>query len=190
MIKDAAILIPAAGASRRFNGCKLLARYNGCTLLKRIVLEAESVRPGHVYVILGAHRALLEHEASPANIIVNPNWHSGMGGSISIAVSKLSRSYNAVLIVLADQVAIQTKHLRALLDVHKTQKANLVCSRFNDILGPPALFAKDNLDLLKSLKGDKGAGTLLKEAGPVVIDLPAAGIDIDTRSQLTSYTIQ
>ena len=143
--------------------------------------------PDHVYVVLGAHRHLLEPEAGPAKIIINANWQSGMGSSISIAVKELRASYNAILIVLGDQVAIQAKHLEALVNVYKNKKSDLVCSRFNGTLGPPALFAGEKLKMLQALQGDKGAKQLLDNENPIAIDLPVAGIDIDTRSHLAEY---
>lgn len=189
---NTAIAVMAAGESRRFDGCKLLAEVQGKPLLQHAVELAQSVAPKSLLVITGAwHPELLiaqrESRLSPIALIHNPRWEEGLGSSIAFACEQLPPDTDRLMVLLADQIALQTDHLHQLLEA---EPKDIVCAHYNDHQGVPAVFSRKLFPLLKTLHGEPGARRILRNAEHQVheIELPDAAIDIDTRAQLARLT--
>jgi len=191
-----ATLIMAAGKSARFGGCKLLAPVNDVPLLWRSIDNAEQVTPGHVYVVTGAwHEAIaaacLKGGRQQTRLIHHQRWAQGLGSSIAQGVRQLYDSqtqYDAILIVLADQVALTPDDLAKLTT--QASQQTILCAAYNSHrLGVPALFGRTHFGALMRLTGDKGAQQLLRAPGAVVksIPMPNAAQDIDTPEALVHW---
>jgi molybdenum cofactor cytidylyltransferase len=117
--------------------------------------------------------------------IVNDRYAKGLSTSIVSAVEALEHCADAVLIVLADQVAITEDHLQALLDNFDGQTA--VATEYAGSVGPPAIFSRAQFAALRDLRGDGGAKQLMMStAFPVqTIHFEPAAVDIDTRDDLS-----
>jgi molybdenum cofactor cytidylyltransferase len=83
-----AIVILAAGSSSRLGRPKQLLKYQGKTLLVRAVETALASVCRPVLVVLGAGSGQLRGEVSglDVRILINPDWETGIGGSIRIGV--------------------------------------------------------------------------------------------------------
>ena len=86
------VLIPAAGTSERLGQAKQLLKHKGTTLIKNAVNTAYSLDPHEIIVITGANAEAVKNAVlqPPANWIHNPNWSSGMGGSIALGANAVS----------------------------------------------------------------------------------------------------
>ncbi|WP_346797110.1 nucleotidyltransferase family protein [Halomonas sp. Bachu 37] len=184
-----AALVMAAGASSRFGGCKLLANINGRALLQHSIDTASGLLPDDVYVVTGAwHRELMEARRqgrlSGASFIHADAWSEGLSASLIAGIDYLERDYDAVLVLLADQVALDCSDLAQLLAAFDGN--NIVCSFYAGRRGVPAVFGKQSFSRLKQLRGDQGAKAVLYESTlPVrVCPIPSASLDIDTPDQL------
>ncbi len=181
-------LVLAAGASTRFGSPKQLVRVQGRPLLHRTVANAAEIAGQAVLVVLGAHAAdlapLLRH--STASVIVNREWSEGIASSIRIGIAHLPASCDGVLLLLADQAAVTVEDLKRLAGVWRRQPHCIVASRYDAIVGVPAIFPRADFPQLAALRGDRGARDLLRRAeGRVVaLELANAGIDIDTPEDL------
>ena len=89
-----AILIPAAGASRRLGRPKQLEVRHGHTLLRGAVDRALASGLGPVYVVLGAHAAICcaELDESECNIVIAADWADGMGASLRAGVHDIAKN--------------------------------------------------------------------------------------------------
>lgn len=184
-----AYVILAAGQSKRFNGCKLLAKTQGKALLQHALDKAVTLRPDDTYVVTGAwhlelQQAIKQRQLTEFNAIYNPDWSSGMGSGISLATKRLETEYDYLLFVLADQLALQVADVQLLVD--KTQPDAVVAASYNNTLGVPAIFPRFSYSELKQLDGQTGARALLREQQLTVqsVDLPAAALDIDFLADL------
>ena len=197
MANDLAILILAAGTSRRFDGCKQVAPLEGRSVIVRALRLADSVLPGQVHLVLGAragmirahldaHRDALPEQ--PPRIIVNPDWRQGLGVSLARGVAALEDHYRGVLVLLADQVALSAADLTALIRAWR-DGAPLACAEHEAGIGVPAIFDRRYFPALKALTGDRGAKGLLKQQGGdlVRVAMPAAAVDIDTRAEYQAW---
>ncbi|MDT3295526.1 nucleotidyltransferase family protein [Shewanella sp. SP2S2-6] len=213
-------VVLAAGESKRFEGAKLAQLIPSlsaaetreqaiiCThveLLQQLHcqdldLERQDTHsPQHMplLVILGAHQHVLQpllaelNSRHPFDILINPHWHTGLASSVSLAASYAKeQGFDAMLLTLADQVALSADDYRQLiLTWHETGKD--VAAHYLDDLGVPAIFNASTLPLFTHLSGDRGAKSILKQQAQqgalVAITLPRAAIDIDTQADLASW---
>jgi molybdenum cofactor cytidylyltransferase len=184
-----AVVVLAAGASSRFGRPKQLLLWNGESLLVRTVrLALQAADP--VVVVLGAHAdycsALLEVSGLDGyRVVRHPHWRRGMGSSLAAGVRSLPEDAQAVLVLLMDQPGIEAADLEKLVEAWQSAPDRIVASRFDGRLGPPAVLPARLFPSLITLQGEGGARDLIAgDASAQWVELPAAGIDIDTPADL------
>lgn len=180
-------LILAAGASTRLGRPKQLLRAQGKPLLEKAAETALEARLDAVYVVLGARyeeiKTSIQH--LPVQLIRNEQWQEGIGSSISsgIRATRASDNYDAVLIMLTDQLHINGAHLSSLVNNYlKSSHKAIVATTYGHQTGVPALFDKYYFPQLEDLSGDIGAKKLIGQHMDRVrsINFEQASIDIDT----------
>ena len=182
------VLILAAGPSTRLGQPKQLVRLEGRPLLHTMVSRAVALSGHAVTVVLGANAQdltqLLRH--SPASVIVNRQWREGLGSSIRAGVSALPPACEAVLLLLADQLAVSSDDLRRLASAWKGQDTVIAASSYAGTVGVPAIFPRWCFPDLMGLRGDYGAKSVLhRHADRLVrVPMPNAAIDLDTPEHL------
>lgn len=186
-MKRIAALIMAAGEASRFGVCKQLIELDGKTLLQRCIDTANEIFPRSVFVVTGAYHTDISAKIQHAEVIYNPNWKQGLGSSIAFGVRAIEDRYDAIMILLADQIAIEAFQLSEL--ALNFNGSNTVCAYYAGSRGVPALFSQHSFDSLKRLNGNRGAKSLLNQADKDIIDIqiPQAGIDIDTPDDLERW---
>jgi molybdenum cofactor cytidylyltransferase len=183
------VLILAAGASHRFGGCKLLAQWRGMTLLEHVLDRALALQANSVNVVIGGYaeelRTICGREPwSACRLLYCPDWALGMGSSLAFGIAQLPAA-NAVLVLLADQPAVELADLNRILACGRTCPDRIVCAEFAGTLGVPALFPPAFKHQLLHLKGDRGAKVLLLQNPAEPIPIASAALDIDTPSDLS-----
>lgn len=175
-------IILAAGASRRFGRCKLLLQENGKTLLQQCVDKLEASALPAPLVITGAWHRELVRTHPHLTLRENRDWHSGMGSSLACAIRQLPGNCDAALVLLADQVAIDSADIRQLIDARNRRGDNIVCSFYAGRRGAPAIFPRRTFPQLMELRGDRGARDLLRNPRETItaVALPHGATDIDT----------
>jgi molybdenum cofactor cytidylyltransferase len=188
------VLVLAAGAARRFGSPKQLARMGGESLLQQAVARATGIAGQSVSVVLGAHAAaivpLLRHSA--ANVVINRGWEEGLASSLRAGVAALPAGTEAVLVTLADQVAVTGFDLNRLIAAWRQQPDWIVAASYGGGTGVPAIFPSHAFPALLELRGDVGARPVLHSmAGRCVrVPMPNAAIDIDTPEDLEKFAPQ
>ena len=187
-----AIMILAAGQSQRFNGCKLLAQMSsGDSLLSHSVVNATTSQVGDVYVVTGRWHDDIEHAqcqalVPPCKLLYCSEWSLGIGHSIAYGVGCLADDYDAILVTLADQVALTSETFKLL--VSEYDGSQIVCAQYAGQCGVPALFPKRYFSKLTSLSGDSGAKKILHTEDTVkAIQIRSAEVDIDTKADLDRW---
>jgi len=182
------ILIPAAGTSERLGHAKQLVKLGGTALIQNAVNIAQSIGPYEILVVTGANAKAVKDAVPhpPVRWVHNPDWLSGMGGSIALGAAETCPESTGLMVLLCDQWRVQEKDLRTLAETWQTDPGRIVCAHSNGINMPPVIFPSGCLDGLRKLKGHQGARNLLKEHADLLIpvSIKNATFDLDTPTQL------
>ena len=174
-----ALILLAAGSSKRLGQPKQLLKFRGRTLLQHAVETAiqSSCRP----VIVVAN----EYDLNDYDVIVakNPNASEGIASSIRAGIDAVPESSIGAVIMLVDQPFVTAKLLDEL-----ASSASIAAAKYNDSLGVPAFFPRQYFPELLELKGDRGAKSILQKHNATAIDFPGAAIDIDTAADANELT--
>ena len=175
-----AVLVLAAGESRRMGKPKQLLPWKHTTLLNYTIETVQTVAE-KVVVVLGANADLIKPTlTTKVKTITNNNWQEGMGTSIALGVKHLIANDHPeyILVVLADQPLMDALFLNQLI-ANKNPNA-IMATSYADGVGVPVLFPKKYFAQLTRLNKDYGAKKLLKlfhkdvqqfNAGQKVVDL-------------------
>ncbi|MBU2883939.1 nucleotidyltransferase family protein [Psychrosphaera sp. B3R10] len=196
-----AILLLAAGQSRRFNGVKqlsLVATSNGKTPLLQAKINTLVQLNLPLFAAIRddiklANFTPIKLNGSPKLTWITPqNSRLGMGHTIADSVDILLKQLpncSHIVITLCDQVALDTAAYQSLVRLSAQQPEKIICCETQDGLSVPAVFPKAWFSQLKQLTGDKGAKHILNNAGDQrqTILLNQAIIDIDTKQELEDW---
>src|ERR1035437_1691937 len=189
-----AIMILAAGSSSRYGKPKQLLQLDGKSLLRRSAEIALASGCEPVIAVLGASAAELANEISdiPVAVVINENWQQGMSSSLKLGLLQIVRQVpdaSAAVIMLCDQVRINTATIQRLINTYKESRKPIVAAYYSDTFGVPALFAAEMFDELMMLEGDAGAKSVITKhlrKSVATIDAPEAAFDLDTIEQYES----
>lgn len=187
---ELAVLILAAGESKRLGKPKQLLPYQQSTLLEHSISCAKSVS-ANTFIILGANAEAIRQQInlSGHQIVINPNWKEGIGSSIAYGIQTIVRKFiscKQVLILLTDQPKISTQLLDKLVLSHQKEGKLITACNYGETIGVPAVFDQSLFPYLAELKNDQGAKPIIKAhiSKTSLVDFPEGKIDIDTDGDL------
>ncbi|MEI8594197.1 nucleotidyltransferase family protein [Photobacterium sp. Hal280] len=188
-----AVMIMAAGEGKRFGGCKLLSQRDARhSLLSYAVEMALDSQAGPVFVVTGRWHNEIAHAQKQGLLAQVPllycsRWSQGLGRSIAHGTQMLASDFDAIMITLADQVALSSQDFKRIAAFAAPE--HIVCARYNDRRGVPALFPARCFSRLTQCEGEHGARHLLRsDIFPVhEIPLPHAADDIDTQEAFVGW---
>ena len=184
-MKKTAILILAAGSSKRMGTAKQLLPYKKTTLLGWAISQAKQTKTSSIFCVLGANAANIKEKIKQhkIDIIFNTNFKNGLSSSIVAGINHLiAENFDAVLIMLADQPNVNSRYLNKLIITSEENPKKIIVSNYTDKIGVPAIFPKHYFNQLVNLKGDKGASLFLNNHVSETIKMPLFNlIDIDTK---------
>lgn len=154
-------LLLAAGHSRRFGPQnKLLTTFHGRPL---VTYAAETVRDtgldGLIAVVSDDNVA--EHLADFSIVrpdAMNPEQSDSLRAGVQ---ASLDFAWDRILVVLGDMPLVTGVHLRAVVDRCTSEHAS--ASTDGQRRSPPACFPASIVEELLALRGDRGAGSLLRK---------------------------
>lgn len=187
--KNIAIILLAAGESKRFGAAKQLLLWKETTLLQNSINIISNLNILEKYVVLGANEHLIQSKTSFADVqvLINKDWEMGLGKSIAFGVHhilKNKKNIEGVLLLLADQPLINSEYLNTMINKFKSGNHQIIASSYkNKKIGVPALFDSCYYDELTMLNSDKGAQFIIKKHKKNVTVLSAEDLvlDIDTK---------
>lgn len=183
---ETAILILAAGASRRMGHPKQTLRVGARTLLDSVVHECIQAEIGPVFLVTGAYEGEVKRSVSTDSITLvhNPFWEEGMGSSLAKGVESIvdHAPFDQILLVLGDQYKLTSDSLHRLIVCYRSSEKTIGISVFEGGSGPPAIFSRKWFPELMKLRGEEGARPLVRahRSEVVQIELSEAGADLDT----------
>jgi molybdenum cofactor cytidylyltransferase len=186
-IQKGAVVIVAAGESKRLGTPKQLLPYQGGTLLNRLIANLKQATDFPIFLILGAssEKIIEEISATDFSITINENWQEGMASSIRLGIQVAQKNVpnlEGIMLVVCDQPFIAVANIQALIKLQKNSNLPIAASYYANILGTPALFHKSVFPDLLKLSGDVGAKNIIQQRGTEVAKLhfEEGLVDIDT----------
>lgn len=187
-INHGAVLIIAAGESKRMGSPKQLLKYQGETLINKIIKLVNDTLSFPIHVVLGANAEIIQSQlpSISLNVIINNDWKEGMASSIRVGLAAAltgNPALEGVLMLVCDQPYINANTLKSLLELQKENDTPMAAAYYNNVLGTPALFHKIIFDDLLSLQGDMGAKRIIQSRPTEVVKLhfEKGLLDIDTK---------
>jgi molybdenum cofactor cytidylyltransferase len=179
--EQVALVLLAAGRSRRFDGDKLSEAFLDKPLAYHVVTALENI-PFCARIAIVSDTQL-DFGKRGYRVVENPDPSLGQARSLCHGVSAAKDAGCAyVLVALADMPRVTAAHVYRLFDAANGPDT-IVASSDGTRPMPPALFGSGRFDELLDLKGDEGARELIK-SGRHVVTTPAELVDIDTRDDL------
>jgi len=181
-IEDSALVLLAAGRSRRFNdGDKLAAPFLDKPLALHVVTALEDLPFKLRIAVVSATR--LEFGPLGFTVVDNPDPSLGQARSLCLGVERAqAEGARAVLVALADMPRVTAAHIHRLFDASRGDDT-IVASSDGERPLPPALFGANHFAELRNCQGDHGARDLIRRGRHIVTN-PAELVDVDTQEDL------
>lgn len=183
-----AILILAAGQSKRLGEPKQLLPYKKTTLLSHAIELVKPIERSDVFVVIGAHFSEIFQSlrGEKATIIKNNNWEDGMGSSLSKGITFIQKKgkFDRVLVTLSDLPLVTTEHYRDLISLSETSRKRIILTEYEDnVTGVPSIFDRSLFNELSLLVDDEGAKPVIKKYKKEVLKMTSKTpyFDIDTK---------
>ncbi|ARV16878.1 nucleotidyltransferase family protein [Polaribacter sp. SA4-12] len=193
-MKNIAIVILAAGKSSRMNSIKQLEKINNKTLLELTLEKVKSIFSENIFCVLGANADKIKSEINIKNVefITNENFENGLSSSIITSLNYFKSKklhFDGIFILLADQPAIETSYLEAMLHLFQTNDDIIIASNYGKKLGVPVIFPEKHFSSLLLIEGNKGAKEFInKRKREIICPQQTTNLfDIDTKEDLQHY---
>lgn len=168
--KNTALIMLAAGNSRRFGANKLLYEIDGIPMYEKTlscllkVQEEALKRTGNFcpVTVVTQYREIGEAaEKLGAKVCYNQNPGEGISSSLKIGL-KANKEADSCLFTVADQPWLTWESILGLMKVFQESDKGMACMQSGDKKGNPCIFSEKYYDELFSLTGDVGGKKLLK----------------------------
>ena len=179
-------IILAAGSGSRMGAPKATLEIAGVRLVDKAVSIFHNAGIKDVYVVLGAWQG----EVLDAQVLINPDWQTGMGSSLRTALEHLEThpEFTEAIISLVDLPGMTAAAIREVAE----SSQEIVMGSFRGKPGHPVKFARKYWkEIMESATGDFGARNFLKGRDDVIfiaLDHLADGRDVDTPEDLAEVT--
>ena len=126
----------------------------------------------------------------PVRLVQNPDYASGMAGSVKAGVAALRADVDGALVLLADMPRVAVVTLDALIGAFEgaDMPPDAVVPVHDGQRGNPVLLGRALFEAVARLQGDAGARKLLPGRSVIACEVGDPGIlvDVDTRDALAA----
>jgi molybdenum cofactor cytidylyltransferase len=183
------IVVLAAGSSSRLGRNKALVKVRGISVLGIQLAKLSSLTRGKPYVVIpsrsAVRREVIRHGGT---CIFNSDPARGMSNSVRRAL-RCRRFSQAVLVMPVDLVALRSVDVKRMLRMWEGNRRKVIARRLGTRGVTPVILPKRLFHLAETITGDVGLRDLiagLPTGERRLITLPSAGLDIDTKQDLSA----
>ncbi|MPZ53082.1 MAG: NTP transferase domain-containing protein [Acidimicrobiia bacterium] len=156
-----AVLVLAAGGSKRLGRPKQLEPWGDSTLLGHILGKVAKLGIEEQWVVLGsgADEIIDNVDLEGWNVVDNLEWQEGIASSIRVGLDALVQltEVETAVIVLGDQPGIPDEVIPTLLEEHRASERPVTVPKYRYTRSNPAVVDRSHWSRLMSLEGDEGA---------------------------------
>jgi len=187
-----AAIVLAAGRSTRMGGPnKLLAEIGGKPLVRIAAEQALASRASPVIVVTGheQERVAAALKDLPVKLVHNPDFASGLGGSLKTGIAAVPAEADGAVVCLGDMPQVDAALIDRLIGAFDPEKGALaVVPVFDGRRGNPVLWSRRFFPDLMAIEGDVGARHLISRYSEAVAEVAVNGkaglVDVDTPEAL------
>jgi molybdenum cofactor cytidylyltransferase len=182
------VIVLAAGFSARLGEPKALARIHGTSLMQKTLRLVAALRCNRIVVVVprAHHRYRIAAHGIKAVFVANRHRSQGLSSSVRCGVAK-ARYAPAVLLLPVDLPRLKRREITRLVDRWRASP-RLVIARRADVRGAvPLILPRRFYPMTARIRGDVGLRDWVNQlpvASRVLIQLPSAEQDVDTREDL------
>lgn len=166
--KCVALVLLAAGDSRRFHGNKLLCTFQGKAMYRHITDQAAQLPEGFFQkkILVTQYPEIAKDLAGKGyEVVMNHDSQLGISHSIHLALQALGQpepEVDAACFAVCDQPWLRKETIEALLSAWEESGQGLACLCHQGDFGNPAIFARKYWGELLALRGDVGGKRVLR----------------------------
>ncbi len=164
MSKKIALVLLAAGDSRRFGGNKLLSDVGGIPMYRHLADQVAAL-PGDLFcqkILVTQYPEIAEDlESSGYEVVENTQSCLGISHSIHLALDHLHKQTDAACFAVCDQPWLRGETIQAFLKQWKHSDKGIGCLGYKDRLGNPGVYSRNYFTELYALSGDVGGKQVL-----------------------------
>ena len=161
-----ALIMLAAGNSRRFGSNKLLHEIEGKPMylhvLKQLLKVQEQTENCKLIVVTQYQEIKETAEKYGAEVYLNLAPERGISSSL-ITGLEAAIKMDCCLFAVADQPWIQAETILGLLDIYRKSGKGIAAVKMQEMIGNPCVFSGKYYPELLALTGDKGGKRILKK---------------------------
>jgi len=183
-----AAVILAAGSSTRMGTAKQLLLIDDRPLLQHVLDNVRQSAVGEVVLVLGhaAETIKAQLELQNVQVLVNDQFHQGMGSSLRTGLAAVDSQTEAALIILADQPFVRPATLDTLMAEHARARPQIVIPTYRGFRGNPVLLDHSIFPEVMTLSGDVGCRAIFGDHLEGIVKVPVKDVgvllDIDRQS--------
>jgi molybdenum cofactor cytidylyltransferase len=178
-----AVVLAAGSGSRMPGSQKLLLEFDGRPMVRHAIEAASDGGCKQVVVVYSAEEVKEAVDGS-AELVHNPDAHTGMASSLKAGLRALRPEIEAAVVLLGDQPLVGSRTVAALLRAWRREGSRpaVAVSKRRHKWTPPVVLAREMWAELYALEGDAGARQILDDHPELLDTVPAPGRpdDIDT----------
>ena len=174
---QAAGLILAAGAGRRYGMPKALVAYRGKLLVRRAADTLAEAGCAPTVVVLGAQAERVRAAAPDLlTTVVNPDWASGLASSLRAGLAALAgTAATAAVVLLVDMPEVTPDAVRRIAAL--AAPGALAVGGYGERRGHPVLLGRDHwTGVAATATGDRGARDYLRAHPETVRIVPVGDV--------------
>lgn len=193
MSAEVAIVLLAAGRSRRFPGNKLLAKIDGELIIEKVVGTCLRSSVDRLVVVTG-HEAdtisqILRKFSDPRlKVVHNDRFDEGQSSSVKVGVGAVAGEVDAVIIHPADVALIEPEDIERLIDAYRSTGSPIVVATHMGRHGHPILFSKEIIPEILEISEERfGLKEVVERHRREILEVECSKftvIDIDTPEDL------
>jgi len=189
-VKKAMVLsavIPAAGFSSRMHQYKPLLELEGKPMVDVVIRLFQECGIVDIIVVTGHNHRLLEPliKKAGARVVFNPDFETGMIGSIQKGVGQVSQESQGFFLLPVDIPAIRPATIQALISAFQKTPENIIIPEFEQTIGHPPLIPAKLIPKIIDIDPSSTLRELLLKQKDQQIRLPVHDrgilIDADTK---------
>lgn len=162
-----ALIMLAAGNSRRFGSNKLMYEVDGVPMYQRTLRmlqkAAERIPDSRIVVVTQPQYSEIIDvvKETGAEVLFNPKPERGIASSMQIGL-EIAKDADACLFTVSDQPWLTAETIIALYDAFQSENKGMACTVWGEKTGNPCIFSKKYYRELMEITGDKGGKQIIK----------------------------